>query len=110
MCRPLALWGRGWPRVPYRRNVRLHVAGRPIGRQLQDVEGSDINALYAQLLAGDAVRGPLSARSVRYITTILHRAFKDAMKWQAVVRNPVDASDPPRANLEAARHGDLEGS
>jgi integrase len=81
----------------YRRNIRLHVAGRPIGRrQLQDVDGSDLNALYARLLAGDTDNRALSARSVRYVSTILHRAFKDAVKWQAVVRNPVEASDPPK--------------
>jgi integrase len=81
----------------YRRNVRLHVAGRPIGRrQLQQVEPSDLNALYAALLAGDAEHRPLSARSVRYIATILHRAFRDAVRWQALVRNPADSADPPR--------------
>jgi integrase len=81
----------------YRRNVRLHVAGRPIGRrQLQDLDGSDLNALYAQLIAGDDQHRKLSARSVAYISTILHRAFRDAVKWQAIVRNPVDASDPPK--------------
>jgi integrase len=81
----------------YRRNIRLHVAGRSIGRrQLQQLDGSDLNALYALLLAGDAEHRPLSARSVAYISTILHRAFRDAIKWSALVRNPVEASDPPR--------------
>ncbi len=81
----------------YRRNVRLHVAGRPIGRrQLQQVEPSDLNALYAALLAGDPEHRPLSARSVAYIATILHRAFRDAVRWQALVRNPADSADPPR--------------
>jgi integrase len=81
----------------YRRNVRLHIAGRPIGRrQMQDVDGSDLNALYSQLLHGDDTHRALAARSVRYVSTILHRAFKDAMKWQHVVRNPVEASDPPK--------------
>ncbi|MDP9183828.1 MAG: site-specific integrase [Actinomycetota bacterium] len=83
----------------YRRNVRLHVAGRPIGgRRLQDVDGRDLNALYASLLMGDDDHRPLSARSVTYVSTILHRAFRDAMKWQALVRNPVEASDPPRSS------------
>jgi hypothetical protein len=82
----------------YARNIRLHIASRAIGGvQLQQVDGSHINALYALPLAGDgAGRGQLSARSVRYVSTILHRACRDAMKWQALVRNPVEASDPPR--------------
>lgn len=81
----------------YRRNVRLHVAGRPIGRrQLQQVEPSDLNALYALLLAGCEDHAALSARTVRYIATILHRAFRDAVRWQALVRNPADSADPPK--------------
>jgi integrase len=81
----------------YRRNVRLHVAGRPIGRrQLQDLTPSDLNALYGQLLAGDEKHRKLSTRSVAYIATILHRAFRDAARWQAIVRNPAEAADPPR--------------
>ncbi len=38
----------------YRRNVRLHIAGRPVGRRrLQQLGPADLNALYAVLLAGD---------------------------------------------------------
>ncbi len=85
----------------YARTMRLHVVGRPIGRrQVQQLSGSDLNALYAQLLAGDGGRGPLGTRSVQYVATILHRACKDAMKWQAIVRNPVEASDPPRSSAK----------
>jgi len=81
----------------YRRNVRLHVAERPIGRrQLQQVEPSDLNALYAALLRGDDEHRALAARSVAYIATILHRAFRDAVRWQALSRNPADSADPPR--------------
>jgi len=81
----------------YRRYVRLHVAGRPIGRrQLQQVDGADINALYAALLAGDEAHRPLAARSVAYVGAILHRAFRDAIRWQALVRNPAESADPPK--------------
>lgn len=81
----------------YRRNVRLHAAGRSVGqRRLQQLEPSDLNALYALLLAGDADHRPLSPRSVAYVATILHRALRDAVRWQLLVRNPADAADPPR--------------
>jgi len=40
----------------------------------------------------------LSARSVRYVHTILHRALKDAVRWGRLVRNPCEAADPPRAS------------
>lgn len=31
-----------------------------------------------------------------YVGTILHRAFRDAVRWHALVRNPAEAADPPR--------------
>jgi len=81
----------------YRRNVRLHISGRSIGRRrLQQVGPADLNALYASLLAGDQEHRPLSPRSVAYVATILHRALRDAVRWHAIVRNPADAADPPR--------------
>ncbi len=55
-----------------------------------------MNALYALLLAGDDEHRPLSPRSVAYVATILHRALRDAVRWNAMVRNPADAADPPR--------------
>jgi integrase len=80
-----------------RRNVRLHMSGRAIGRRrLQQLGPADLNALYALLLAGDEEHRPLSPRSVAYVATILHRALRDAVRWHAIVRNPADAADPPR--------------
>lgn len=81
----------------YRRALRRHVIGRPIGaRKLQQIDGPSLNAHYALLLAGDPDHQALSAKTVRNIATVLHRAFRDAMRWQAIARNPVEASDPPR--------------
>ena len=62
-----------------------------------------LNGLYARLLAsGNKTNRPgaaegLSPRTVRYIHTIVHRMFKDAVRWGRLVRNPADAADPPRA-------------
>jgi integrase len=39
----------------------------------------------------------LDRRTVNYIHTILHRAFKDAVRWGRLARNPADAADPPKA-------------
>src|SRR5690606_21143177 len=33
--------------------------------------------------------------------TILHRAFKDAVRWGRLARNPADAADPPRAGQKS---------
>ena len=44
----------------------------------------------------DSVSG-LSARTVRYVHTIMHAALKDALRWNRVVRNVADAATPPSA-------------
>jgi integrase len=72
--------------------------------QLRRVDAGMLNALYAALLAegklttANGGSGGLSARSVRYIHTIVHRAFRDAVRWSRIARNPADAADPPRAS------------
>lgn len=85
----------------YSRNIRLHVVPRLGSVLLRRVDGGMLNALYAALLA-DGKRsnggGGLAPRTVRYIHTILHRAFKDAVRWGRLARNPADAADPPRAS------------
>jgi integrase len=43
----------------------------------------------------------LSPRTVAYVHTILHRAFKDAVRWGRLARNPADAADPPRGSRAA---------
>ncbi|MGH9039414.1 MAG: hypothetical protein ACRDZ3_04210, partial [Acidimicrobiia bacterium] len=47
----------------------------------------------------------LDRRTVGYVHVILHRAFKDAVRWGRLSRNPADAADPPRAGQQA---GDLQ--
>jgi integrase len=82
----------------YRRNLKLHVCAMPIGHvQLQELVPPMLNVLYAQLLAGDEAHRKLAARSVSYVHVILHRVFRDAMKWNLLMRNPADAADPPRS-------------
>ena len=44
----------------------------------------------------------LDRRTVSYIHTILHRALKDAVRWDRLVRNPADATDPPRSAEKTA--------
>lgn len=81
----------------YARNVRIHVESKAISSvPLQQVAAPMLNALYAELLAGTSRRA-LSLRSVAYVHTILHRAFRDAVRWNLIVRNPADQADPPRA-------------
>ena len=51
--------------------------------------------------AVDDLPAGLSRRTVNYVHTILHRAFKDAVRWGRLARNPTDAADPPRAGQKA---------
>lgn len=44
----------------------------------------------------------LDPRTVAYVHVILHRAFKDAVRWGRLTRNPADAADPPRTASKAA--------
>jgi integrase len=59
-----------------------------------------LNGLYPALLEDRKQSnggGGLSPRSVRYVHTIIHRAFRDAVRWGRITRNPADAADPPRS-------------
>jgi len=82
----------------YERNVRLHVLPHLGDLRLEVVDGGTLNRLYAELLTNGARTkdGGLSPRSVQYVHTILHRAFKDAVRWGRLQTNPVDAADPPK--------------
>jgi integrase len=83
----------------YDRNLRLHVL-RLGSVQLRRIDAGMLNGLYAELLADGKQSnggGGLSPRSVRYIHTIVHRAFRDAVRWGRIARNPADAADPPRS-------------
>jgi integrase len=80
---------------------------------LQQLTATQINAFYAKLLvenkksrAGKVVEGggeneekktPLAPATVRRIHATLHRALRDAVRWNLINRNPADAADPPRA-------------
>jgi integrase len=43
----------------------------------------------------------LDPRTVNYVHTIVHRAFKDAVRWGRLVRNPADVADPPRGGQKS---------
>jgi integrase len=88
----------------YDRNLRLHVLPQLGAVQLRRIDAGMLNGLYAALLADGKQSnggGGLSPRSVRYIHTILHRAFRDAVRWGRIARNPADAADPPRSAATA---------
>jgi integrase len=58
-----------------------------------------VQNLYAEALKSGRAnnRGGLSARTVLHHHRILSQALKQAVKWQLLPNNPLDAVDPPKA-------------
>lgn len=84
----------------YSRIVRLHIVPRLGAVKLQALDPMMLNEFYGALLREGRVDrpGPLSVRSVRYVHAVLHRALRDAMRWQLLTRNVTEAADPPKQN------------
>lgn len=92
----------------YERNLRLHVLPRIGGLALRQLDASRLSAAYADLLSTgrqDHLAGTaLSARSVRYIHTIIGRALKTAQAWDLVTRNAATSAVVPRVSAAGDRH------
>ena len=88
----------------YEQSIRNYIVPNLGAARLTDVDGSMINGLYAGLLTDGRTetrsrRGPgLSPKTVRNVHGILARAFRDAVRWGRLARNPCDAADPPAAH------------
>jgi integrase len=74
----------------YERVVRRHLVPHLGSLRLQSVSGAHLNALYRQLEADGLAPGTLHV-----VHAVAHRALGDAVRWGKLVRNPVDAADPP---------------
>ncbi|GAB3535386.1 site-specific integrase [Arthrobacter tecti] len=86
----------------YERNIRLHVIPHIGALKLEAVTGARLTKLYKDLetAGGKGNRGGakgLSARTVRYIHTIISAALRDAVHEGLLVVNPADKSKPPTA-------------
>lgn len=74
----------------YRRYARVHIPAALGNLPLKKVQPLHLQQLYSDLLkAGKA------PRTVRYVHTILHASLGQAVRWQLLGRNPVDAVEPP---------------
>ena len=84
----------------YERHLRLHVIPALGGVQLQALDPAHLNRLYGELLEHGRRDGTggLSARTVRYVATILGAALDDAVRWGRIVVNPARRADPPSAS------------
>jgi integrase len=81
----------------YETMLRLHVGASLAASALASVTASELNGLYGRLLREGRRngRGGLSPRTVRYLHTILNKAFSDAVRAGHLVVNPGAAADPP---------------
>lgn len=77
----------------YEVNILVHVAPS-LGRvKIQQLTPDHLDRYYAKLVG----RG-LSAKTVRNIHVMLHKALKDAVRKNIILRNVADAADPPKLN------------
>jgi len=69
------------------------------GVELQQLTPGHLASLYQVLLASGRCPTPggLSAKTVRNVHVLMHRALRDAVRWGYTVRNVADAADPPKA-------------
>jgi hypothetical protein len=68
-------------------------------RDLQGITTTTLNKVYAELHASGRRKGSgagLSARTVTYIHTIVHRALSDAAADGLIPRNPAATARPPK--------------
>ncbi len=85
-----------WER--YAMGVRLHIKPYIGQLLLKKLAPLNLTNMYATLLVeGRHKGGGLSAHTVRHAHVILKIALRQAVKWQLVVRNPLDAVESPRA-------------
>lgn len=86
----------------YTRWIEGHVIPRIGHVPLRAVDSATLDTLYGEMLATGRKdgNGGLSARTVSYVHTILHRAFKDAVRRKRIAFNPADSVDPPRRSAD----------
>jgi integrase len=88
----------------YRVMIRLHVVPTLGAISLDRVGPSELNELYHRLLSFGRKDGSggLSPRTVRYVHTIIRRAFADAVRLGDARVNPAALADPPSARAARA--------
>lgn len=85
----------------YRRNLEIHVLPAIGSRPLQQVTPLMLNALYSKLQSEGSGNGVLSAKTVRYIHTTIHKALEDAVDAGVLAKNVAERAKPPRPSRRA---------
>lgn len=90
--------------LSYEGNIRLHVLPYIGSIRLQRLTPEDLDELYAMLLTNGRRNnggGPLSAKTVRLVHAVIHKALADATRKGSVPRNVADLADPPKISSRA---------
>jgi integrase len=88
----------------YEANIRLHVLPYIGSIPLQRLTPEDLDELYAMLLMNGRRNnggGPLSAKTVRLVHAVIHKALADATRKGSVTRNVADLADAPKISSSA---------
>ena len=82
----------------YRQIIDGNITPAVGGYALSKLKPLHIQSFYTDSLTSGRKdgKGGLSAQTVLHFHRILHRAMGQAVKWQLLGRNPVDAVEPPR--------------
>ena len=82
----------------YEQSMRNWVVPRLGLVRLAEVSPMHLRSLQTELLRDGRVdgKGGLAPRSVASCRRVLSQALKDAVRWGLLIRNPMDAVDPPR--------------
>jgi integrase len=92
----------------YRRLLKAYVFETDLGAtKLQAVTALDLDRLYARLATSGRRRAKdghpgLSLRTVRYVHTVLGKAFADAVRQGLMQRNPARLANPPKTSSTRA--------
>ena len=86
----------------YQRNLEIHVLPTLGNKLLQQLTPTMLTTLYGALASTQgSARGGLSAKTISYIHTIVHKALADAVDADLIARNVADRAKPPRPDRRA---------
>lgn len=95
----------------YTELVKAHIDPAIGALALTKVTPMQIQSFYSEALRAGRKdgKGGLSPQTVLHIHRVLHKALKQAVKWQMLVRNPADAVEPPRPERKEMTALDQDG-
>lgn len=85
----------------YRQNLELHVLPTLGQKRLQQLTPPMLTGLYARLAQDRDERKGLSAKTISYIHSTLHKALSDAVDSSLLFKKVAATAKPPRPNRRA---------